>query len=92
MVVGDLGEGDLFVTFPALLIILVLVLAQLTAAIGAKTVKMATVRQGHRVGLTAGYRHDLLVAQGLHARRVGLIWLVLCILRQISNVVQTELS
>ena len=52
MVVGDLGERDLLVTFTPFLIILVLILTELAAAIGAKTVKMAAVCQSHRVGLS----------------------------------------
>ena len=92
MVVGDLGERDLLVTFSPFLIILVLILAELAAAIGAKTVKMAAVCQSHRVGLSTGDRDNLLVVESLNACWVWLIGLVLCVLWQITDIVKTQLS
>ena len=92
MVVGDLGERNLLVTFTPFLIILVLILTELTAAIGAKTVKMSAVCQSHRVGLSTGDRDDLLVVESLYACWVWLIGLVLCVLWQITNIVKTQLS
>ena len=92
MVVCDLGERDLLITFTALLIVLVLVLAKLTAAICAKTVKMAAVRQCHSVSLATRDSQDFLVAQGLDSRWIRLIRLILCVLWQISDVIKTELS
>ena len=62
MVVCDLRERDLLITFPSFLIVFILILSELAAAICAKTVKMAAIRQCHCMRLTAGYRHDLLVA------------------------------
>ena len=43
VIVSDLWEGDLLVTFTSLFIILVLVLTELSASIGAKTVKMSAI-------------------------------------------------
>lgn len=62
MVVRDLWERDFFKAFPTFLVILALVLAQLAAPIGAKTVKMARVRQRHRVSLSTRDRNYFLVA------------------------------
>ena len=44
MVIRDLRERDLLIAFASFLIVLVLILSELTAAIGAKTVKMAAIR------------------------------------------------
>ena len=89
MIICDFWKRDLFVTFTSLFIILILILAELAAAIGAKTVKMATVRKCHSVRLTAGNCHDFLVVQGLHTRWIRLVRLILRVLWQIPNVIQT---
>lgn len=87
MVVRDLWESYLFVALTPLTVVFVLVLAQLTTAVGTEAVQVTTVGQGHRVGLTAGDCHDLLVAQGLYPCRIRLIRLVLRVFRQVSDVV-----
>ena len=92
VVICDLGERDLFITFTALFIVFVLILAELAAAVCAKTVKMSAVSECHRVSLTARDRHDFLVVKGLNARRIRLVRLILRVLWQIPNIVQTELS
>ena len=61
VVICDLGERDLFITFTALFIVFVLILAELAAAVCAKTVKMSAVSECHRVSLTARDRHNFLV-------------------------------
>ena len=92
MVVRDFGEGYLFVALSALLVILVLILTELTASICAKTVKMAAVGQSHCMCLTTADCDDLLVVQSLNSSWIWLVGLVLCVLWQISNVIQSELS
>ena len=92
MVICDLGERDLLITFTALSIVFVLILAELSAAVCAKTVKMAAVSECHRVSLTARDRHDFLVVKGLHAGWIRLVGLILRVLWQIPDIVQTELS
>ena len=91
MIIRDLRKRNLFITFTALLIILVLILTELSAAICAKTVKMTAIGECHSVRLAAGDSHDFLVIQGLHTRWIRLVRLVFRVLWQIPDVVQTEL-
>jgi len=53
MVIGNLWKRDLFKAFTSLLVVLVLVLAKLAAAVGAKTVKVSCVCQRHCMSFTA---------------------------------------
>ena len=53
---------------------------------------MTAVRECHCVSLAARDRHDFLVVKGLNARRIRLVRLILRVLWQIPDVVQTELS
>ena len=53
MVVSDLGERNLLITFTTLFIVFILVLAELAAAICAKTVKMAAISKCHCMSLAA---------------------------------------
>jgi hypothetical protein len=92
MVIGDLWEGDLLIGLSPLLVILVLVLAQLATPIGAKTVQMARISQRHGVRLTARNSHNFLVTEGLHAGWVRLVWLVLGVLWQVTDIVEAQLA
>lgn len=92
MVIGDLREGDLLIRLSALLVIFILVLAKLAASVGAKTVEMTRVCQGHGVGFTARNGNDLFVAQCLHSCWVRLVRLILCVFGQVTNIIETKLA
>ena len=80
MVIRDFREHYLFVALASLLVILVLILSKLATSIGAKTVQVSAICQRHCMSLATGDRHNLLVAEGLNARRIRLVRLVLSIL------------
>ena len=89
MVICNFRERYFFITFAPLSIIFVLVLSKLTATVCAKTVQMTTICESHSVSLTARYCDYLLVVESLYSSWIGLIRLVLCIFRQIPDVIQS---
>ena len=91
MIICDPREANLFETLASLLVKLILELAKLAAAVGAKAVQMSRVCQGHRMSLTAGNRNDFLIRKGLHPGRVGLVGLVFGVFRQVTDIVETKL-
>lgn len=88
MVIRYLWERNFLITFTSLSIVFVLVLSELATSICAKTVQMTTVGESHSMCLTARYRNNLLIIQCLYSRWIRLVWLILRVLWQISDVIQ----
>ena len=66
-------------------------MTKLAASIASKAVEMATISEAQSVSLSTGNGYDLLVSEGFHFDWERLVWLVIGVLLQISNIVKAKL-